>query len=188
MKTREVVAVILRLIALYLIFQFLVSLPASLSAMVRFAGESSSVMEGGMRKYLLVMLVVQFLVMLATYVPLAVALLLNAEKLSRMFVKEDNDEVEISGEVSDNVQACAFRCVGIYAVIVWAPCLIQALIQNAVYGDECVPFMWRFFDDWIELISPAIGVLVGVWLVLKAPVLVRFVQRVRAKPTLGKSQ
>ena len=163
MKTRELVAVALRLLALYLFFLFLFDLPQSLQAML---SVSPSVMDDSWMA--LPVSAFHLSVMVFAYIPFSALLFVKADKVSRLFVKDSGKEAEVSGKVSDDMQILVFRCFGVYALILWAPTLVQALFQAVIYetwlfGHALLP--QRAYENWSNLVSPAVGVSIGAWLV-----------------------
>jgi hypothetical protein len=118
-------------------------------------------------------------VMAGVYLLFSIGLYFAAPKLSCFLVEDKNEEVSLSGSVSNNLQTWSFRCFGIYALVTWGPNLVQTFCQTIIYGTwqlDQIPFLRRFYDNWSVLISPVAGVLFGLLLIFKAKGLVRLIQ------------
>ncbi|MDR2850271.1 MAG: hypothetical protein LBW77_07015 [Verrucomicrobiota bacterium] len=181
MKARELVAVILRLFAFYLFLQFLLLCPQVLAGMASMRSMSSvetvvpaqtAYLAGG----------------LLAYLPFAALLFVKADRLSRPFVRDTGEAVTVSGKISGDVQTCAFRCLGLYALIIWMPVFVRVLciaVSNGTLQTDQAPFsflMQQIYKNGLYLIAPAIGVLIGSGLVFKAQCLMHFIQPASPEP------
>ncbi len=172
------ISVILKLLALYVLFQFIMAFPASLTAMLRtsnFVNNNPTEIGVGALSSLLHY---SFIISLSQ-IPFSLILYFNADKIAKRFVNQSDEVIAISGNVSDNFEELAVRCSGIYALVIWGPSLVQLLLQTIIYGtwqDDEMPFLQRFYQNWSVLISPIIGVLLGLLLIFKAKGLLRLIQ------------
>ena len=165
MNTRAITAVIIRLFAFYLIFLFLLTLPQWAGIIAKaplFAPDGT--MEEAELMYSAARF--QMFFMFLAYVPLPVLMFIKADKLSRFLVKDDAKEIALPAAPASHLLACAYRCLGIYAIITWAPGLIQTILQNFIYAMQLydATFQGRLFAIWPELISPVAGTFIGAWL------------------------
>ena len=164
MNTRAITAVIIRLFAFYLIFQFLMILPQLAAIIAKappFAPDGIMDETGPMHAALSLIVF-----MLLAYASLPVLILVKADKLSRFLVKNDAKEIALPVAPASHLLACAYRCLGIYAIIIWAPGLIGTILQNFIYAlhPDNATFQELLFGIWPELISPVAGMFIGVWL------------------------
>jgi hypothetical protein len=182
MRIREVVAIGLKLMAVYVVFQFVMMLPAAIGM---YQAGSRMPTSGGAADFggrLFLWLAVYCAVLSVAYLGFACILFLAAGKLSLWFVTDPDDQVTLSGQVSTPLLTAAFQCMGVYALVTWAPSLIQTLIRTIVYGTwyaDQVPFLKRFYDNWSVLISPTMGCIIGLLLIFRAKGLLRLIQRSR---------
>jgi hypothetical protein len=125
---------------------------------------------------------IYYVVLSVAYVGFASVLFLGAARLSRRIVPDPDDDTTLSGQVSLPFHTAAFQCMGIYALSTWFPHLMQSLVRCVIYGtwtDPETPFVRRFYDNWSGLVSPVMGVIVGLLLVFRAKGLVRLIQLAR---------
>lgn len=179
MKIREFIAISLKLMAVYVIFQFLMMLPAAIGMFQAGSRMPSSTGAGdsGLRFFL--WLAVYYAVLTVAYLGFACTLFFGASRLSRLFVADPDEQVTLSGQVSNPLLTAAFQCMGVYALTTWVPNLAQSLVRCVIYGtwnDPQTPFLRRFYDDWSGLISPATGVLIGLLLLFNAKGLMRLIR------------
>ena len=179
MKTREVIAICLKLMAVYVVFQFLMMLPAAIGMFQ--AGSrmppSAGTDDFGGRVFL--WFAAYYAVLSLAYLGFACVLFLGADRLSRLFVTGPDDEMTISGQVSDSLLTAAFRCMGLWALATWFPNLVHSLVRCVIYGtwtEPQTPFLRRFYDNWSGLLSPATGVFIGLLLVFQADGLMRLIR------------
>jgi len=177
MKARRLVTVLLKLMGLYVFMQFLLMLPSTIGGLMTMRSMSASTSDG--IGPALATLFVRLLCVSLVWLAFSVGLFVAAPRLSRFFVEDQDEEVSLSGDVSDGIQAWSFRCFGLYALITWCPGLVQTLCRTIVYGTwESAPvsLRLRFYEHWSLLISPAAGVILGLLLLFKAKGLVRLIQ------------
>lgn len=177
MKASQLISIFLKLLALYVFFQFLIALPTTLTFLLKTGGLVNSDPANMGRVMFLV--ICSSAIFLLANVPFSLILYFNADKISKRFVNHSDEVVAISGNVSNNLQEFAVRCFGIYAVVIWGPTLVQLLFQTIIYGtwqDDQMPFLQRFYQNWSLLISPTIGVALGLVLIFKAKGLLKLVQ------------
>ena len=178
MKASQLVSIVIKLLALYVLFQYVVTFPTTLTALLslnRFANNNPTEMAAVV---LYLPIYCAFIISLA-YIPLSLILYFNAEKIAKRFVNHSDEVIAISGNVSNSFEEFAVRCFGIYALVVWVPEIVQAFFRTIIYGtwqDDQIPFLQRFYQNWSILISPTIGVVLGLLLVFKAKGLLRLVQ------------
>ncbi|NLW81391.1 MAG: hypothetical protein GXY42_06925 [Desulfovibrionales bacterium] len=173
MKARTLVTILLKLMGLYVFMHFLLMLPSSLAARSASVNATNDFAPSLGSMFL-------FLWRLSfAYLVFSISLFFTASKLSRFIVEKHDNEVILSGEVTDGMQTWVFRCFGVYALITWGPNLVQTLCRTIIYGtwqlDE-VPLVERFYDNWSILIGPAVGVVLGLLLIFKAKGLMRLIQ------------
>jgi len=179
MKTQDIAAVALKILGVYVFLQFVAMLPTGfgllqVSKSFREVGATDS---GGIRQYAI--LAGCFLVTAAVYLALALFAFLRANRLAKLFVPSPEDQVSLSGPVSDPLLTMSFQCLGVYALVTWAPSLVQTIIRCTIYGtlfDPHIPFLRRFYDNWSNLISPSVGVMAGLLLIFRAKGLLRLIR------------
>ena len=163
MNTRAIIAVIFRLFAFYLFFQFLLALPQSANIIARI---SISDLGNAMNETRLIYSAVSFqiILMFLAYVPLAILIFIKADTLSHFFVKDDAKEITFPAVSDSHLLVCVYRGIGIYAIIHWAPGLTQIILQSFIYAlhPEYGTFHEILFADWPNLISFTVGTLIGV--------------------------
>jgi hypothetical protein len=178
MKASQLISIVIKLLAVYVFLQFITTFPTALSTLLsvnHFVNNNSNDMGVGS---LYSPIYCAFIIALA-YLPLSLILYFNAERMSKRFVNTSDEVIAISGNVSNNVEAFAVRCFGLYALVIWGPALVQDLFRTIIYGtwqDDQMPFLQRFYQNWSILISPTIGVVLGLLLIFKAKGLIRLVQ------------
>jgi hypothetical protein len=182
MKTRDLAAVGLKILAVYIFFQFLMMLPTGLGMfqMSHSLRDSGGTDSTSMRQYAL--MAGWFLVVAIAYLALSVGAFLGASRLARFFVSDPDDSVTLAGPASDGFLTAAFQCLGVYAIITWAPDLIQTVVRCTIYGtwtDPQIPFLRRFYDNGSGLISPSVGVVIGLLLIFRARGLFRLIRLAR---------
>lgn len=119
MKARNLVTIILKLMGLYVFMQFFLMLPSSLRGLLATRSASFNAMDGltsGFESVFVFLFWLSFI-----YLAFYVSLFFAAQKLSRFFVERQEEEVTLSGGVSDGMQTWPFRCFGVYALITWGP-------------------------------------------------------------------
>jgi len=178
MKSRVLAAMVLKILAVYLFFQFLTVLPAGLDLfqMIHPSLDNRGVETSAVRFYAL--MTGLFLVVAIAYLAISVVVFRGANRLARLFISDPEDTVALDGPVSDGFLTGAFQCLGVYALISWMPDLFQTGIQCAIYGtwtDPQTPFLLRFYDGWSNLISPFLGVVIGMLLIFRPKGLLRLI-------------
>jgi hypothetical protein len=177
MRASQLISIFLKLLALYVFFQFIMALPISLTAML-----NTSVMNNNptkMEEWVYYSLIFYAFIISLCYIPFSLILYLNAEKISKRLINHSDEVIAISGNVSNNFEELAVGCSGIYALVIWGPALVELLLKTIIYGtwqDDQMPFLQRFYQNWSVLISPTIGVLLGLLLIFKAKGLLRLIQ------------
>ena len=179
MKTRDVATIGLKILAVFLFFQFLKLLPTGLGMLqmgtsIRESGVGESaeikgyaLMTGG------------GLVIAIAYLSLSALVFFRANRLARYFVADPEDSVVLGGPVSDPFLTAAFQCLGVYALIIWMPGLIANVVRCILYGtwtDPQTPLLLRFYESWPGLVSPSVGVVIGLLLLFKARGLLRLIR------------
>jgi hypothetical protein len=178
MNTQKLTAVLLKMLSIYVLFQFIAMLPSiisiqKMSGLVPGIGDHSNPYNAMM---------ISLTVMALLYLALGCSLLFGADKIAKFFVKDSNEEFSISGKVSDPFTALAFQCLGIYAFITWCPNLVYMLCKTIAYNQWMVPEMplsRRFYDNWSTLITPALGTLFGIFLILRPGGVLQLIKRSR---------
>lgn len=182
MKTQEVASIAMKILAVYVFLQFLTMLPTGLGMFQM----SHSLRENGgteaepMRQF--AMMAALFLFVAIIYLILALAAFLGAHRFARFFVSDPEDHVTLGGPVSDHLLTAAFQCLGVYALVSWTPTLVQTIIRCVIYGTWTVPqtpFLRRFYDNWADLISPSVGVVIGLLLIFRSRGLLRLIRLAR---------
>ncbi len=182
MKTRDAAAIGLKILAVYVFFQFLMMLPTGLGMfqMSNSFCESGGTETSWIRQY--AVMAGWFLVVAIANLALSACAFLGANRLARFFVSDPKDTVSLAGPVSDGFLTAAFQCLGVYALATWTPNLVQTVIRCTIYGtwtDPQTPFLRRFYDGWSGLVSPCVGVVIGLLLILRARGLVRLIRLAR---------
>ena len=182
MKTRDVAAVGLKILAVYVFFQFLMMLPSGLRMfqMSNTFRDIEGTETAGTREY--AVMAGWFVVVGIAYLTVSVSAFLGADRLARFFVSDSQDSVTLAGPVSDHFRTAAFQCLGVYALITWTPSLVQTIVRCTIYGtwsDPQSPFLLRLYDGWSALISPLVGALVGLLLIFRARGLVSLTRLAR---------
>jgi len=127
-------------------------------------------------------MLISLTVMALLYLFLGCCLLFGADKISNFFVKDTNEEFLISGKVSDPFTSLAFQCLGVYAFITWCPNLVYLLCKTIAYNQWMVPEMpiaRRFYDNWSTLITPTLGTVFGIFLILRPGGVLQLIKRSR---------
>ena len=178
MKTREFAEIVIKILAVYVLFAFLTSIPAIISVWEVCARMERSDGMAGLGSSLTVLAVAAGMTPFA-YLVFAGVLFFGARKLSCLFIRNSEDQVSFAGPVSNDVLTFAFRCLGVYAVVTWGPDFIQALTRVIIYSRvqaEDAVFLRRFNDSsWSTLISPTLGTLLGFLLIFKAQGILRLI-------------
>lgn len=178
MKARNLVTILLKLMAFYVFMQFLLMLPSSLQGVMAVRHAAAIYSTGGSESVL--SSVFWFLFMTSIiYLVFSVGLFLQAQRLSCLFAGNDDEATIPSGVWPEHLQAWAFRCFGIYALVTWGPKLVETLFRTIIYGSwqlDQVPFLQRVYENWSVLISPLAGVVFGLLLIFRANGLVRLIQ------------
>lgn len=179
MKTREVIAICLKLMAVYVVFQFLMMLPAAIGMFQAGSRMPSSARADDFGARFFLWFAVYYAVLSVAYLGFACALFFGASRLSRLFVADPDEQVTLSGQVSNPLLTAAFQCMGVYALATWVPNLVHSLVRCVIYGtwsEPQTPFLRRFYDNWSGLISPATGVMIGLLLLFRAKGLMRLIR------------
>jgi hypothetical protein len=182
MKIRDVAVIALKILGVYVFLQFLTMLPTGLGVfqMSNALGESDGSEAGHMRQF--VLMAEWFLLVAVVYLTLAIGTFVGARRLARFFVPDAEDRVTMAGPVSEQLLAVAFQCLGVYALVTWTPSLVQTIVRCTIYGtwvDPQTPFLRRFYDNGSGLVSPSVGVVIGLLLIFRAKGLLRLIRLAR---------
>jgi hypothetical protein len=178
MKTREFAEIVLKILAVYVLFVFLTALPANLAS-------AQMWMEFGKRDDMAGSAIASPFAALAVgiiplaYLAFAAVLFFGARKLAGLFVRNSEDQVSFAGPVSNDLLAFAFRCLGVYALVTWAPPFLEVLTRTIIYNRlqaEDATFLRRFYDIWSLLISSSTGTLLGILLLFTPKGLLRLIR------------
>ncbi|MCC6145141.1 MAG: hypothetical protein IT368_15145 [Candidatus Hydrogenedentes bacterium] len=172
----------LKILGVYVFLQFLMMLPTGLGVfqMSNAMGDSEGTEAGHVRQFAL--MAEWFLIVAAVYLTLAVGTFVGAHRLARFFVADPEDRVTLGGPVSDQLLAVAFQCLGVYALVTWTPGLVQTIVRCTIYGtwvDPQTPFLRRFYDNGSGLVSPSVGVVMGLLLIFRGKGLLRLIRLAR---------
>jgi len=178
MKTRDFAEMVIKILAVYVLFVFLTSLPANLASLQMWMelGKRDAT-EGSAINSLFPPLALG--IMPVAYLVFAAVLFFGARKLSCVFVRNPEDQVSFAGPVSNDVLTLAFRCLGVYAVVTWAPPFLEMLTRTIIYSHwqtEDAAFVRRFYDNWSVLISSTTGTLLGILLIFNAKGFLRLIR------------
>jgi hypothetical protein len=182
MKMKDAATMGLKLLAIYAFFQFLAVLPAALGMLQMASSFSDSVVADNSVTKQYTLMASGYLGGAIVYLVLSVSVFLGANRLARFFVAEQEDSGVMASALPEGILSVAFQCFGVYALITWAPNLIQTIARCTIYGtwsDPQVPFMRRFYDSWSTVVSPSVGVAIGLLLIFKAKGLLRLLSLVR---------
>ena len=178
MKTREFAEIVIKILAVYVLFVFLTSIPVTMSMLEMCARMGRGDVMAGPGSNL-TFLTVAVGMMPFAYLVFAGVLFWGARKLSCLFVQNSEGQISFSGPVSNDVLTFAFRCLGVYAVVTWGPDFIQKLTRIIIYSrlqTENTVFLRRFYDSESTLISSTLGTLLGLFLIFKATGLLRLIR------------
>jgi predicted Na+-dependent transporter len=165
MKTREFVTIGLKIMAVYVFFQVLMLLPLTLSQLYQTLSlDMKTGRPENLHVHISMALASYFLVIFVELV-FAVSTFFSAHWLARFFVADQEDHVTLAGPVSEQLLTAAFQCLGVYALTNWTPELVHLLFCYVFTG-----------LSWFMLISPAVGVLIGLLLLFKAKGLLRLIR------------
>jgi hypothetical protein len=171
MKAQDLAVIALKLLGLYLLIQFVVSLPMLISFAQRsnsFAagdGDLGSAMTGMMNA-----VTVGTLLTVVSYLVAGISLLAGAGRMARFVVPNPDAQLSLSGTISDDVTRFAFRGFGLYALITWLPTFVQLVIQCAIQASQDhLPMtpLQGFYAHYSSLLAPASGTVCGLFLFIR---------------------
>jgi len=176
MKARTLVAIFIRCIALGLFVQLLFMLP-TIGRFFSLASDSNRMGEGSPIAHMAVWV---FAILFVVVVPSV--LFWNAGFVAGLLLTEKDAEIHLSGKVSDDFEICLYRCAGLYAVITYVPNFLNVFVTVITYArslDPMYSFARRFCSVAIEynLIYSIAGILLGLFLIFKAPYFYRLVRK-----------
>ena len=177
MKTSSIAAVALKVLSVYLVLQFLAFLPA-LVTIAKLKSSEDSVEDGSFNLSLIV-----YAITAVAYLAVAMVLFCKAPKIGLHFAGRPDEDLLLSNPLSDEVLALAFRCLGVYALITWAPSLLESLskaVITVVRSPEPVSWIYTFF--WMNLVTPFTGCVIGLLLVFRTETILRIGSLSRARP------
>lgn len=99
MRTREVVGIGLRLMGVYVVFQFVMMLPAAIGMFQAGSRMPTSAGADDFGGRFFLWFAVYYAVLSVAYLGFACILFLGAGRLSRWFVADPDDQVTLSGQV-----------------------------------------------------------------------------------------
>lgn len=195
MNPREFATIALKILAVYLFLEFLALLPTGLGILQIYDSFDGADSLGIDAQSGYGWMLAWTLIGLCLYLAVAVGLFTGASRIARWFVDRPDGPVPVPDTVPDVWLAAAFPCLGIYALITWLPDLVQLLVRCTLYGtwqSPQIPFLQRFYDNGSMLISPSIGVLLGLVLLFRAKGLLKLIQWARpmspANPSLHQKE
>ncbi|MCC5851170.1 MAG: hypothetical protein JJU29_24020 [Verrucomicrobia bacterium] len=182
MKIRNLAETGIKLLGIFSVFQFLSTLPTAIAVT-----QSRNYYQNVTGEYIDEMALGYFSrLVLSTnatcffYLLMAVIFMVGASKIANWLVQSDEQElVQITGE---SVSRFVLQLAGIYALITWTPNFVQTLVQTIIFGswqNPQVPILQRFYDNWSLLLSPAVGTLLGIFLLFRVNGMLRIIQLAR---------
>jgi len=185
MKAMSLVIVFIRFFAIYLFIEHLTYVLLAVAVYMRIFDAPGNLMWTEGEGMLTSAVLLSGLTALFCFA-VSCVLFLKAHAIARFFLPDKEEEVHLSGKLSDSFETCLFRCLGIYALIKWGPDFIQTLIQTIIYcrgmDDTVHPPIVLFFQNWEWLSSPTIGILLGLLLIFRASWLTRIVTKQSPAP------
>lgn len=177
MKTSSIASVALKVLAVYLVLQFLAFLPSVLT-IANLRSSERSVMDSSLNLSLIV-----YAITAVFYLVFAMLLFRKAHKIGPLFANDPDEELSLSGALSAGVLALTFRCLGAYALITWLPPLVLSIsraVITIVRSPEPVPWEYTFF--WMQVVTPLTGCVVGILLLLRTEAIIRLGKFSRERP------
>jgi len=113
------------------------------------------------------------------YLCLSWFLLFRTKSLARFFVRDLPEESTLSVITSESFQTFAFQCLGVYAIVNWAPPFVQSLVLaliHTLWPEYSIPLPTIFSQSWIPLIAPLLGMTIGLLLLFKGQGLIRLIK------------
>jgi hypothetical protein len=180
MNVRATATVILKVLGIYIFLQFLTVLPMALT-LIRvntnmLLGQPDYEMS---RMSIFTPMGLYIAFMSVFYLGSAWVFIFRAKSLSRFFAEDLPEECNLASAGSDPVLTLAFQCLGLYAIVTWAPQFVQTLVRTLNYGawsDPQTPFSMRFYQNGSVLISPIVGTVIGLLLLFKGRGLLRLIK------------
>ena len=181
MNTRAIATAIMKLLGIYIFLQYLTVLPMAISAIKAYMDVLMGINTEPAMSRMSVFAPMGFYILLmsALYLGSSALLMFRARNLARFFTADVPEEPSLAGAGTDSAITLGFQCLGLYAIVTWAPQFIQTLWRTLMYNswqDTQTPFSYRFYENWSTLIGPVIGTLLGLLLLFKARGLLRLVK------------
>lgn len=167
----------LKVLSVYLLIQFLVFLPSILT-IAELDQQRRSVMDSSFSPAVAV-----YSITAVAYLVVAMVLFFKARKIGLLFAEHPDEELCLTGVVSDDVLALFFRCLGVYALVTWVPSLVQSFskaVITIVRSPEPVPWVYTFF--WMQIVTPLTGCVLGLLLLLRTQAIIRLSNTSRERP------
>ena len=181
MKTRNFAEIGFKILGIYSAFQFIATLPTAFTVTQskQYFENSSGEIEEAYLGYFS-RLVLSTNLSCLFFLIMAIILPLGANKLAQWLVKDDGSEsLNIS---SEGVSRFLLQLAGIYALITWLPHFAQTLLRTVIYGswqNPQVPTLQRFYENWSVITAPAIGTVLGFFLLFRVNGMIRIVRLAR---------
>lgn len=181
MNTRKFAEIGFKMLGIYSAFQFVSTLPTAFTVaqsqryFETATGEIEEIYLGYFSR-----LVLSTNLSCLLFLILAIVLPLGASKLAKWLVK--NDDPESLSISSEGVSRFFIQLAGIYALITWLPNLAQTLLRTVIYGswqNPQVPTLQRFYENWSVLTAPALGTILGLFLLLGVNGMMKIVRLAR---------
>ena len=181
MKTRNFAEIGFKILGIYSAFQFIATLPTAFTVTQskQYFENSSGEIEEAYLGYFS-RLVLSTNLSCLFFLIMAIILPLGANKLAQWLVKDDGSEsLSIS---SEGVSRYLLQLAGIYALITWLPNFAQTLLRTVIYGswqNPQVPTLQRFYENWSVITAPALGTVLGLFLLFRVNGMIRIVRLAR---------
>ncbi len=179
MKTHTLATILLKALGVYLFLQFLAFIPAWLS-LIQMALQFQAEQQEDTKSILTFWGIGITLLTSIIYLCLSWFLLFRTKSLFRFFVQELPEEGDLSLAESESFQNLAFQCLGLYAIVSWAPPFGQRLVYaliHTLWPKYQTPFPMRFSQNWLPLIAPLLGLAIGLALLFNGRALIRLLKR-----------
>lgn len=190
MNTRTLAFIALKILGIYCFFQFLFHLPQIL---VHFSFVFQSQRFGfdfseGMWALFWAVMIILF----GVVAPLALAFFLyaGAGLLSRKMVPDDQLMNWRTPGGAEGVTRAVFQFLGVYALIHWTPALVEVLAQ--IHGYHLMRLSSvsmhpnSFLLSYTKLISPVLGVVIGLFLIFRPRKFMRLLRLARPMDPLNR--
>jgi|GEM_PF-3410132 len=183
MKSRNFSEIGFKLLGVYSAFQFISTLPTAFTVaqskqyFENSAGEVEEVYLGYFARWVLSTNLSCLFYLLA-----AIILPLGASAFAKWLVKDESADAGELNISSEGVTRFLLQLSGVYALITWLPNFVQTLIRTLIYGswqNPQVPTLERFYENWSVITAPALGTVLGLYLLFRVNGMIRIVRLAR---------